>query len=467
LGFNYIYQYNLIYLIINFNLIKQNKGIFGPGCGNLAENMAIKVLSLFSTKGGDMANPEMPVAQKRSFLGSLPAAIWLLSAAIMAMRIAEVFYVPILPLYVKALDTAAPLFLVGIVTGIHRLSLAFTQPLAGGWLDRAGRKKPFIIGTGIAAVSSLLGGAAFGPADLVLYRVFSGVGFGLLTLAALAFITDITSSNNRATAMGIFSASTLAGAAIGPLPGGMIAESFSSHLLGYRATFYFSGTFMILVGLYAYFLIKERTTIPAGMTPISKKVPIREVLKNKDIAMASLTTFLWGISYGALLFLTIPLLGEKLGFPPTKIGWVISAFGWGHVAGAFVFGPLSDKFGKRKPFGLISIFGSGVLVILFALSENIWWMVGINALFGFISGPCCNVFPAMMSELNPSAPATSIGAQRFGEQFGIFLGPVIGGLLIPVFGYQGAIMAYGAIMIIGSLVFQIGVAEPRQPIVQL
>ena len=424
--------------------------------------MSIKVLSIFSPNGDDMANPEMALAQKRSFLSSLPAAIWLLSTAMMAMRIAEVFYVPILPLYVKTLDAAAPLFLVGIVTGIHRLSLAFTQPLAGGWLDRAERKKPFLIGTGIAAAASLLGGAAFGPADLVLYRVFSGIGFGLLTLAALAFITDITSSNNRATAMGIFSASTLAGAAIGPLPGGMIAESFSSHLLGYRATFYFSGTFMILVGLYAYFLIKERAPIPAAMTQISKKVSIREVLKNKNIAMASLSTFLWGISYGALLFLTVPLLGEKLGFPATKIGWVISAFGWGHVAGAFIFGPLSDKFGKRKPFGLIAIIGSGVLVLLFALSDNIWWMVAINALFGLISGPCCNVFPAMMSELNPSAPATSIGAQRFGEQFGIFLGPIVGGLLIPLLGYQGAIIVYGGIMIIGGIVFQLGVSEPKR-----
>jgi hypothetical protein len=58
--------------------------------------------------------------------------------------------------------------------------------------------------------------------------------------------------------------------------------------------------------------------------------------------MASLSTFLWGISYGALLFMTVPLLGEKVGFTPTKVGWVISAFGWGHVAGAFVFpGPYS------------------------------------------------------------------------------------------------------------------------------
>lgn len=408
-------------------------------------------------------NGVVAIAKERTFLASLPASIWLLSGAIMAMRIAEVFYVPILPLYVKALDAAAPLFLIGLVTGIHRLSLAITQPLAGSWSDRIGRRRPFIVGTVLAAVASFLGGAALGVLDLTLYRILSGIGFGMLTLAAMAFITDITSPNNRATAMGIFSASTLAGAAIGPLPGGVIAEAFSSRLLGYRATFYFSGAVMILVGIYAYFLIKERAkNVSEGVVKSTEKVAIREALKNKDTALASLSTFLWGISYGALLFMTIPLLGEKLSFTPLKIGWVISAFGWGHVAGAFVFGPLSDKFGRRKPFGLISILGSGILVILFAFSENLWWMVGINALFGFISGPCCNVFPAMMSELNPSAPATSIGAQRFGEQSGIFLGPVIGGLLIPALGYQGAIVAYGAIMIVGSIVFQLGVVEPKR-----
>jgi predicted MFS family arabinose efflux permease len=89
-------------------------------------------------------------------------------------------------------------------------------------------------------------------------------------------------------------------------------------------------------------------------------------------------------------------------------------------------------------------------------------MVAINALFGFISGPCCNVFPAMMSEHNPTAPATSIGAQRFGEQFGIFLGPVVGGFLIPALGYKGAIIFYGGIMIIGSIVFQLRVSEPKR-----
>ncbi len=253
-------------------------------------------------------NGEIAMVKERTFLSGLPAALWFLSIAIMAMRIAEVFYVPILPLYVKTLDAAAPLFLVGLVTGIHRLSLAFTQPIAGGWLDRAGRKKPFIIGTIFAAVASFLAGIALGTADLILYRVFAGIGFGLLTLAAMAFITDITSSENRATAMGIFSGSTLAGAAIGPLPGGMIAEAFSPRLLGYRATFYSSAAVMILVGVYAYFLIKERANGSGGIGgQKGKKVPIHKVLKRKDIALASLSMFPWGISYGALLFMTIPV----------------------------------------------------------------------------------------------------------------------------------------------------------------
>ncbi|GEM_PF-2178495 len=401
-------------------------------------------------------------SKKISIIANLPATVWLLSIAIMAMRTAEVFYVPILPLYVQALDLAAPLLLVGFITGIHRLSLAVIQPIAGGWLDRAGRKKPFLIGTIIAACASFLGGFAFGTIDLFFYRILSGAGFGILTLAALTFITDLTSARNRATAMGIFSASTLAGAAIGPLPGGLIAEAFNPRLLGYRATFLSSGLLMILVGFYAYLLIKERAdkrleTLPPGGGISS----LWEIIKNKEVTLAAFSTFLWGISYGAFLFMTIPLWGDKLNLSASKIGWIISTFGWGHVAGAFVFGPLSDRSGRRKPFGLISILGSGILVLLFALYDSLWWMILINALFGFISGPCCSVFPALMAELYPRAPATSIGVQRFGEQCGIFLGPVVGGILLPTFGYQQATIVYGIIMIGGSIIFHWGVAEPK------
>lgn len=86
---------------------------------------------------------------------------------------------------------------------------------------------------------------------------------------------------------------------------------------------------------------------------------------------------------------------------------------------------------------------------------NFFGLGGGIIFFGVVQG-------GRRSELNPSAPATSIGAQRFGEQFGIFLGPIVGGFLILVLGYQGAIIVYGGIMIIGSIVFQLGVSEPKR-----
>ena len=48
------------------------------------------------------------------------------------------FYVPILPLYVRVLDASVPLFVAGLVVGIHRLGLAVASPFVGSWCDRIG-----------------------------------------------------------------------------------------------------------------------------------------------------------------------------------------------------------------------------------------------------------------------------------------------------------------------------------------
>ena len=93
----------------------------------------------------------------------------------------------------------------------------------------------------MTSVASGVGGLAVSAADLTLYRILSGLGYGTLNIAALASINNVTTPQNRGTAMSFFSASILAGAAIGPFPGGYIAESFSSVLSGYRWTFYAGG----------------------------------------------------------------------------------------------------------------------------------------------------------------------------------------------------------------------------------
>ncbi len=398
-----------------------------------------------------------------STFATLPRAVFLLAAALLFMRSAENFYAPILPLYVRVLDASIPLFLVGLVVGIHRLGMVVASPIAGNWCDRIGYRKPFIIGVIATSVASVLGGLAFGAADLTFYRILSGLGYGTLSIAVMVFVNSVTTPQNRATAMSLLSASALAGAALGPLPGGYIAESLTPVLFGYRATFYGGGLVQILVGVYAFFLIRGRGMVTAQVAPTSSGGSLYTLaLRHKGVAITSLCIFLFGLSYGAFLFFTVPLLGESLGFGPVRIGWIISSFGFGHVIGALIMGPLSDKMGRRKPFVFLALLSTGVLLLLFSLVDQVLLMVAITSLIGFLSAPLCGIVPAMVCELLPESPASAMALQRSAENLGIFVGPILGGLILSISGFSTALIAYAAITIVGSLIFLLGVREPLQ-----
>jgi MFS family permease len=418
-------------------------------------------------KAGNSVEDEssrVPVFEERaSGYASLPKNVFLLSAALLVMRSAETFYAPILPLYARVLDASIALFWVGVVTGIHRLGSVIMNPIAGPWCDRTGQRKPFIVGVLVASVASILGGLAFSVADLTLYRLLSGVGYGTLTIAALSYINSVTTIQNRATAMSLLSASTLAGAALGPFPGGYIAESFTPAILGYRMTFYSGGLIQLLVGIGAFFLIRQGMRSRRAMSEAGGKLSFSTIFRNRGVTITSGTALLFGVSHGAFMYFTIPLLGDSLGFSPSRIGWIISAFGFGHVIGALFMGPLSDKVGKRKPFVFMAVFGVGVLILVFSLLKSLPLMIATTFAIGLVTAPCCGIVPALVAELAPRLPATAMALQKASEQFGLFVGPMIGGILIPILGFSHAMVVYAAIAICGSFMFLSSVVERRLP----
>jgi len=217
----------------------------------------------------------------------------------------------------------------------------------------------------------------------------------------------------------------------------------------------------LLVGVFAFFLIRDGGMATGEAAPTSKGVSLYVLaLRHKGVAITSLGVFLFGLSHGAFLYFTVPLLGESLGFGPARIGWIISGFGFGHVVGALITGPLSDKTGRRKPFVFISLLSPGVLILLFSLMDQVLLMVAITFLIGFLTAPCCGIVPAMVAELLPQAPASAIALQRSSQMLGIFVGPIFGGLILGIWGFSIAFIAYAAITIVGSLVFLLSVPEP-------
>src|SRR4051794_247257 len=97
--------------------------------------------------------------------------------------------------------------------------------LGGKIADRLGRRRIFMSGAVLFAVASLLGGISGNLGLLIAARALQGIGGALMSPAALSLLTVIfRGGEERNKALGIWSAITAGGAALGLILGGVLTE---------------------------------------------------------------------------------------------------------------------------------------------------------------------------------------------------------------------------------------------------
>ena len=100
--------------------------------------------------------------------------------------------------------------------------------LGGRLADLLGRRRLFIAGVGLFAVSSLLCGLAWSESSLIGFRALQGLGGALLAPAALSLLmTTFSEGRDRNLALGIYGAASGSGAAAGVLMGGVLTSYLS------------------------------------------------------------------------------------------------------------------------------------------------------------------------------------------------------------------------------------------------
>lgn len=100
-----------------------------------------------------------------------------------------------------------------------------TLLLGGRLADLLGRRRMFVAGLALFALSSLLSGFAWSAVSLVSFRAIQGLGGALLAPAALSLLmTTFAEGRERNLALGIYGAASGSGAAAGVLLGGVITS---------------------------------------------------------------------------------------------------------------------------------------------------------------------------------------------------------------------------------------------------
>jgi EmrB/QacA subfamily drug resistance transporter len=128
----------------------------------------------------------------------------------------------------------------------YLLTLASLILIGGSLGDRHGRRRIFVLGTGLFTVASALCAIAPTAELLIVARLVQGIGGALLTPGSLAMIESSFRPDDRARAIGAWSGLGGVAAALGPLLGGYLVEAVS-----WRAIFLINlplGAFVMAMG---------------------------------------------------------------------------------------------------------------------------------------------------------------------------------------------------------------------------
>ncbi len=172
---------------------------------------------------------------------------WLITLAVMVPTLIEILDTSVANVALKHIQgsLAAGEEEVTWVLTSYLVANAIVIPMSG-WLARLmGRKRFLMLSIAVFTASSLLCGAATTLPQIILFRIFQGLGGGGLQPMSQAILMETFPPQQRGMAMGIFGVGVVLGPILGPLMGGYLTDNFT-----WRWIFYIN----LPVGLLALYL---------------------------------------------------------------------------------------------------------------------------------------------------------------------------------------------------------------------
>jgi len=367
-----------------------------------------------------------------------------------------------------------------VITG-YLLVFAVGIPLYGRIADLYSLRRTFAVGLAFLAAGSLFCALAPSLPLLVAGRIVQAVGASAVPALGFAAVAKALPPGERGTALGLLSASVGAGAAIGPVFGGLVAGFLGWHVLflltlvlslglipgalralpgapkvertGLAATIrrfdvpgglslavgaglaLFGvtegqvhgfgspvswGSFVIATLLAVFFVWRTRTASEPFVSPA--------LFRNRAfLSTAAVGFFMMFANIGSLVLAPL-LLSEENGLSAAGIGLVLAPGAIVVAALSPLAGRLSDRFGPRAfvRTGLVIIFFSTFFVSAYATGAAPLWVsagiLGLGLGFAAVNSPNAN---AATATLSPQESGVGLGIYQMVFFLGGGFGPAV------------------------------------------
>lgn len=335
---------------------------------------------------------------------------------------------PVTPLLINALSL--PTYMFGVLYSTMAVSHFVMSPIWGSLSDQRGRKRFLVIGVIGYGISQLGFGFIESTPLILMFRITGGAMSVAFITTCVAYVSDISSKEERTKYISYHTATTSIASSVGALMGG-----FSGNL-GYKFAFLTQFILCLLVAGVIYFILDETIDKKPGKIEIytkhlkkgNKSTSLNPTVSIMMIVMTLIT--IATTSYNS----TINYYIESVLNMPTTVNGIVMAFA-GVVAlimNLCINPYLSKKYNEKYTL-IVACMVSGISMIVASLFNNI--LISFMFIMVFV-GSSALVTPIQQSIVS------KLAKENYGEIMGI----------------QGSYKAIG--MIVGSLasgfIFDIG-----------
>jgi len=436
-------------------------------------------------------DPNRMPPQERSRLRlyfAMPIFAWAMydfANTIFSSNIVTIFY----PLYLKQilggneqLNQVASTF-VAYTNAIASIFLVLLSPLYGVWIDRTGRKKPFLVAFTLIciAATTLMGVSSYLSTGQTLFGLpLELVGVLLLFMVAtfaysssLVFYDPMMSDIGRGRELPLISGFGVALGYVGTLVGLSVFPLSANDQ--YHHTFIPSAGLFLLFSLPIFFLYKEqRPSAPSAgkRSFLSGYAEIwgtfKEMRTYKPLLLYMIAYFLFNDAITTTISMMSVYSSTMLGMSTGQfiILYLVSTVA--AIIGSFLFGHITRAIGSKHAATIVALL---LIVALLAatvhITEPLFWTAGV--LYGIAMGALWVTSRTLIIELSPP--------EKRGQFFGLFafsgkvssiVGPVLYGTITLLFQDMGntasrlALGSLAVLVVIGLLVhMKVPYSRPR------